>query len=613
MSLNSAPPQDNVESNIQDNAEAVEGEGSQMDQEPKGGCTECTLAKENQKACHALCDRHKQCCQNNEWDPSNCSECDFFFCLYGYTDKEKLTELKQMLDEVRSNNHSFYYKISEALDIDKNKDQVSERAESDEEYENNENYEDADGSDDQSVSSSDGRDKYPLSRSNNHNSYTNDDTLFNEFKRSSEDLPGLQTFMHKGSLAYYFDPRIHQWLGDKKLKMLLTNPKTGCNETEIIFINKINQSQFYIVDKQKKQQAEAPYPHQTRTRMGFLESLDLQLSERTNNEDIVELPIQEDWAIKKLMNHILSLDGELITAALDELPKGLNDQFKSLDNSFSWEYRKILDMTNGIMPDSAWARFSKHDYTNLEELNKYLDIKSKEVARNSHNLLVEEKLTRISLCNTMAVLAVLEKIAKSYFPTEVEQEHVENTQKNSILGVCSMLIPQVKNDIIRWYIAKMNLRKSIVAKTKTVCNSLFLNSSVWDDRLFPLSCYEQFKEKFPTRHLAQVILLTDKYRNKRSASQNDQRPFPVPQKRQRQHYNSPSTSSQHGSRRGEQPPRNFNKKGNNKNLKQRQAQNQGNSNRSSNSNKKQGNYKGKSQYKGKAKTTFTNDSNEQEK
>ena len=49
MSLNSAPPQDNVESNIQDNAEAVEGEGSQMDQEPKGACTECILTKENLK------------------------------------------------------------------------------------------------------------------------------------------------------------------------------------------------------------------------------------------------------------------------------------------------------------------------------------------------------------------------------------------------------------------------------------------------------------------------------------------------------------------------------------------------------------------------------------
>ena len=40
MSLNSAPPQDTVESNIQDNTEVVEGEGSQMDQEPKGACTE---------------------------------------------------------------------------------------------------------------------------------------------------------------------------------------------------------------------------------------------------------------------------------------------------------------------------------------------------------------------------------------------------------------------------------------------------------------------------------------------------------------------------------------------------------------------------------------------
>ena len=49
MSLNSAPPQDTVESNIQDNTEVVEGEGSQMDQEPKGACTECILTKENLK------------------------------------------------------------------------------------------------------------------------------------------------------------------------------------------------------------------------------------------------------------------------------------------------------------------------------------------------------------------------------------------------------------------------------------------------------------------------------------------------------------------------------------------------------------------------------------
>ena len=49
MSLNSAPPQDTVESNIQDNTEVVEGEGSQMDQEPKGVCTECILTKENLK------------------------------------------------------------------------------------------------------------------------------------------------------------------------------------------------------------------------------------------------------------------------------------------------------------------------------------------------------------------------------------------------------------------------------------------------------------------------------------------------------------------------------------------------------------------------------------
>ena len=46
MSLNSAPPQDTVESNILDNTEVVEGEGSQMDQEPKGVCTECILTKE---------------------------------------------------------------------------------------------------------------------------------------------------------------------------------------------------------------------------------------------------------------------------------------------------------------------------------------------------------------------------------------------------------------------------------------------------------------------------------------------------------------------------------------------------------------------------------------
>ena len=64
-------------------------------------------------------DRHKECCQNNEWDPSICSDCDFFFCINNFTDKDKLTELKQMLDEVRSYkvniNQDFYYKLSEAL------------------------------------------------------------------------------------------------------------------------------------------------------------------------------------------------------------------------------------------------------------------------------------------------------------------------------------------------------------------------------------------------------------------------------------------------------------------------------------------------------------------
>ena len=77
-----------------------------------------------------------------------------------FTDKDKLTELKQMLDEVRSYkvniNQDFYYKLSEAFDMIKNKDQVPERVESDVEYENNfvenQNYEDADDSDDQSMS-----------------------------------------------------------------------------------------------------------------------------------------------------------------------------------------------------------------------------------------------------------------------------------------------------------------------------------------------------------------------------------------------------------------------------------------------------------------------------
>ena len=58
---------------------------------------------------------------------------------------------------------------------------MTERVELDIEYENNfienQNYEDADDFDEQSVSSLNRGDKYPLSRINNYSPYTNDNKL----------------------------------------------------------------------------------------------------------------------------------------------------------------------------------------------------------------------------------------------------------------------------------------------------------------------------------------------------------------------------------------------------------------------------------------------------
>ena len=120
---------------------------------------------------------------------------------------------------------------------------------------------------------------------------------------------------------------IHQWVVSKSVRMLYKNPTSGYITSEMVHIIKKGQSQFFIVAKKIRQLSKTTYTCLARAISARIDKLDAQTSDGASNNNAVELQISEDSSLNKLMNKILTIDGDLSSAALEESPIDMNKHF----------------------------------------------------------------------------------------------------------------------------------------------------------------------------------------------------------------------------------------------------------------------------------------------
>ena len=163
----------------------------------------------------------------------------------------------------------------------------------------------------------------------------------------------------------------------------------------------------------------------------------------------------------------------------------------------------LADFTSGWnLTSSSFVAFAKDEDLDISKLNKQLNINVN--FQGFKNLLTIERDTRRRMINSFTPLHFLDLLGDKLDSVDENVKRTTHLSSAQPKAIARTILPNLKNDIISWKTAKMNLRKAVLKDHNHSNNLRLLRSTLWDENLFSKSVTDEVKER-PSRNMANFL------------------------------------------------------------------------------------------------------------
>ena len=135
--------------------------------------------------------------------------------------------------------------------------------------------------------------------------------------------------------------------------------------------------------------------------------------------------------------------------------------------------------------------------------NENLDIRKFEALLGTYdrgysvptNFLLKEKEARLALLHTIGTLHLMELYVGKVAQVPEEHRNPLKLCPKTGLGIAKRMLVNIKNDTIRWMVAKMQVRRSLLPSLQNFDVLNMLRFSLWGLEIFPKEAFDELRAK----------------------------------------------------------------------------------------------------------------------
>ena len=161
-------------------------------------------------------------------------------------------------------------------------------------------------------------------------------------------------------------------------------------------------------------------------------------------------------------------------------------------------------VTGFILTDQEFAAFTKDENLCVRRFEAFLGTYDGGYSVPT-NILLLEKEARLALLHSLATLHLLELYVKKVEQVPEEHRNPAKLCPKTGLGIAKRMLVNIKNDTIRWMVAKMKVR-SLLPSLQNFDILNMLRFSLWNQDIFPKDAFDELRKKHPGKSSLDALL-----------------------------------------------------------------------------------------------------------
>ena len=453
---------------------------------------------------HSHCSMHRKCTGKDSWTPEQCEEC--------AASKEKFTQLSD--EQSQANREELHTMLAKSASFKAQRNinwsyedviehfltgHVEAPIEDDTPYNSEKEF---DGDTEEEDDNIDERDRllFKLSErcenmeeflrsvviERRHPGHPVSEFSPNLLKGSpdSENTGAEPYFCEGGETYIFFDPHLHTLIGENKVKM-------GNNIIDVKWHHEHHRAFAQI---KKPVSRKSPYvdPEIGHQNLMSLLKLNPCASEaQIGRRKGFVTSLEKESGLALTLTEVKDSEREI----LRELIEGNKDKLRKHFKDDAFKTVSMANLTSGwSITSSEYIEWAKLQPLDLTEMSDHLGLSLNFVKKE---LLDEEKFSRCELVDFITGMCLMEKLHKLV--------RKDTNTYNVSLAISRHFMPTLKNLLINWMKAKVEIRKVILNGYSSSTAKQLLKSSLWDPDIFPLAEIEKIKLNGPEKNIGHLI------------------------------------------------------------------------------------------------------------
>ena len=227
-------------------------------------------------------------------------------------------------------------------------------------------------------------------------------------------------------------------------------------------------------------------------------------SEYLSSTTFLNSNIPEDSNIYSMLMELKKIDPELTRTLVHMKEEDLRAHFTKHAKNFS-THTFINFLTGFTLSDQEFASFTKDEPLDVRRFEALLGTYDRGYSV-ANNLLLREKEARLSLLHTIGTVHLMELYVGKVAQVPEEHRNPIKLCPKTGNGIAKRMLVNVKNDAIRWMVAKMQVRRSLLPNYQNFDVLNMLRFSLWGPDIFPKEAFDELKAKYPGKSSLDALL-----------------------------------------------------------------------------------------------------------